>query len=338
MIVTYEAKQFSRGRTAVMGIATLMIAWFHSNVNLPEGSLLSFFKLTGDIGVDMFMLCSGVGIYFALEKHPRFSSFCLSRLKRVVPVFLLATVPWFYYKEFSWGGGRSLRAVLWHCSTLSFWLEGNLTCWYVASILVIYLLTPAYVKLWKKHPRLNMAVLALLYAANYLLGIRLGLYAHLGLPMYRLAAYLMGLSLGKAIREEKTFRIRLPLAAAAGAVLTWVIWAAINKYIPWSLKFFAYGPLALLLALLVSCIPVGRILGYLGKRSLEIYLLYEKTIEIMCNLRPMWVLFSDTNALFALVAFLISLVGAELLARLAQLLLWLAGLPRKLLDRKAPVQ
>ena len=333
MTVTYEASRYSRGRATVMGVATVLILWFHSNVIVPEGSLLEFFKLTGDIGVEMFLIASGAGIYFAVEKYATYRSYILSRLRRVLPVFLLATIPWFLYKEYSWGGGRSLMSVLWNASTLSYWLEGNLTCWYVSSILVLYLLTPAYVKLWKKYPRFHVCAIGAVYLFGSLVVYKTGLLGHLSIFLYRIPVYLWGLSLGKAIREGRAFRINLPLAAAVSAVCLFLVASALGRtgfFVPWSYKYFSYGPLAMVLSLMCSCIPVNPVTNHLGKRSLEIYLLFEKSIEILCNVRPMWALFGTTNIAFCAVALLVTLVGAEILALAAELLV---KLPGRMLDK-----
>ena len=89
MTILYEAKQYSRGKLTIMGVATLMIAWFHSNVNVPQGSLIWFTKWFGDMGVDMFLLASGMGVYMSLEKNSNFWGFMCRRLRRVLPVFLI---------------------------------------------------------------------------------------------------------------------------------------------------------------------------------------------------------------------------------------------------------
>jgi len=340
MTISYEAKRYSQGRLTVMGIATLMIAWFHSNVNVPEGSLIQLWKLTGDLGVDMFLLASGMGVYLSLEKRSEFRGFMANRLRRVLPVFLIATIPWFLYQEFRWGGSRDLVMAFLNASTLTYWFGSNLTCWYVSSILALYLVTPGYVKLWKKHPRLNAVVIGILYVFGYVCVMQLRFLDHLGIFLLRIPVYLMGLYLGKAVKEERIFRIPLLLAGAVAALMAALVVTAMNHssaLIPWSMKYFAYGPLAVMLSFLLSYLPAGKVIGFLGRRSLEIYLLYEKTIEYMSYTRPFWVLFSDTNVRFALVAFAIALVGAEILARMGSLILKIR-IPRKLLDKKEHAQ
>lgn len=329
MTILYEAKQYSRGKLTIMGVATLMIAWFHSNINVPQGSVIWFTKLFGDMGVDMFLLASGMGVYMSLEKDGNFRRFMCRRLQRVLPVFLIVTIPWFIWLEFRYGGNRDLGMALLNASTLTYWFGNNLTCWYVSSILFLYFITPTYLKLWKKYPRLNAAAIGVMFVFGYLGVIQLGLLAHLGLLLLRVPVYLTGLWLGKAVKEEKVFRINLIWTGILAVFLVTVVVITANHgtaLFPGVMKYLLYGPLAVMASFLLSYVPAGKILGFFGRRSLEMYLLYEKTIEYMCNTRAFWGLFSDTNVLFALTAFAITVVGAEILARLGELLLKLADL------------
>ena len=132
------------------------------------------------------------------------------------------------------------------------------------------------------------------------------------------------------------FRINIFWAVVKAALIFALVIIACNQFfeaIPFGMRYFAYGPLAVLLSFLISYLPDSRVIGFFGRRSLEIYLLYEKTIEFMSYTRPFWVLFSDSNVLFALVAFAIATVGAEILARMGALVLKLPTL-RKLIDKK----
>lgn len=216
MTVSYEAKAYSRGRTTVMGIAAAMIVWFHAEYPLQAGTAAEFVKLICDIGVDLFLLASGVGMYFAMEKHGSYRSFLLSRLRRILPVYLLVSVPWFVYLELHWGT-RDWGNCLMNISTLSFWLKGDLTCWYVAGILVLYLVTPLYGRLWKRWDRLNALVIAGWYAVliPMLLGWLPDIFGSATLLAARIPVYLLGLSLGRAVKEERTFRVSLPAAVLA---------------------------------------------------------------------------------------------------------------------------
>ena len=317
MMISYRAERFSSGRTTVMGLATALILWFHCDVVVPEGSLLQFFKWMGDIGVEMFLLASGVGLYFAVEKHPSYGDYLKSRCRRMLPVFLPVTFLWCVYKMAVWGEG-GVGQTLWKLSTMSFWVNGDLSCWYVASIFLLYLVTPVYIRVWKKHPAVHSGVILAVYLFDILVVQRMGVLAHLAIFLYRIPTFLFGLSLGKAIAEKRVIQINIPIVVilAGGCMLLVASCFGMTGFsIPWAYKYFVYGPLAVILSIACSLLPTGPVTNFLGKRSLEIYLLFEKVQEFLCYQPAMWALEGKTKVLFCLVALAVTLVCAEVLAR-----------------------
>lgn len=68
---TAEIKDLSTYRTQLMGMATLMIIACHapaSGVVMPH--LLTRIFTQGNYGVDLFLLLSGLGVYYSLSKQP----------------------------------------------------------------------------------------------------------------------------------------------------------------------------------------------------------------------------------------------------------------------------
>lgn len=271
----------------------------------------------GDIGVEMFLLASGVGLYFAVEKYPSYGDYLKSRFRRILPVFLPVTFLWCVYKAVVWGEG-GIGRILWKLSTMSFWVDGDLSCWYVASILLLYLVTPFYIRVWKKHPSVHLGMILAVYLFDILVVQRMGILAHLAIFLYRIPTFMFGLSLGKMIAEKYIFHINIPIMAifAGGSIL--LIASCFGKTgfsIPWAYKYFVYGPLAVILSIVCSYLPANPVTNFLGKRSLEIYLLFEKVQEFLCYQPAMWALEGKTKVLFCLVALTMTLVCAEVLTR-----------------------
>ena len=140
--ITIDPKRYMDGRITVMGVAAILITWFHCDVIITPGSLLELFKLTGDIGVDMFLFASGAGIYLAANKYPSYFEYLYRRVRRVLIPYLCVYVPVYSYERVMLGGGysRFLKRIL----LLDFWLEGDLGNWYIAGILLLYIITPLY--------------------------------------------------------------------------------------------------------------------------------------------------------------------------------------------------
>lgn len=318
MTIMYDAERLSRNRTTVMGVSTMLILWFHSTTVAQQlaNPWLNFLKMTCDIGVDVFLLMSGIGIYFAVEKYPRYRDYLLGRVKRVIPGFLVTALIWFGYREFSWGGDRNPLNILWHTSTLSYWIEGKLSYWYVPSILLLYVVTPPYQKLCSKYPWLSGCTIAFVVAFDAVVVEKLGVLGHLSIFISRIPIYLTGLILGKAIQEKKIFRVNVLAVAAAASMCLFVVASCLGKTrvaLPWSYKYLAYGPLAVILSAVIAQIPDNPVMNYFGKRSLEYYLLYEKVSGFLADRRVMWPMIEQGNRMFYLVALVLTAVGVEVL-------------------------
>lgn len=89
----------SRFRAEHMGMAMLFVILFH--VGLPRWSDFYGLRRMGNLGVDMFLFLSGVGLWFSWMKNPKneeygarmffkdWLQFYWRRLKRIYPVWLV---------------------------------------------------------------------------------------------------------------------------------------------------------------------------------------------------------------------------------------------------------
>ena len=82
-----ELENISRYRGELMGIAMLFIILFH--VSLPRNDLFFGLRRMGNIGVDMFLFLSGIGLWFSWIKTPSARHFFMKRYLRVYPAWLI---------------------------------------------------------------------------------------------------------------------------------------------------------------------------------------------------------------------------------------------------------
>ncbi len=68
---------FSEHRQALMGGAILCIMLYHSFQGASDGTISRIF-VTGKIGVEFFLIISGVGLYFSLSKDSNLKRFYIS--------------------------------------------------------------------------------------------------------------------------------------------------------------------------------------------------------------------------------------------------------------------
>ena len=144
---TYHFSQISGVRNVLFGIATLLIVAFHS-VHLADASAFPIInKITdgflyyGNIGVDIFLFLSGVGLYYSFSKNRNVKTFYLRRGIRLLPALLLVLAAHngllFLMKKITFV--RFLSNPL----LLSFFIDGDKGAWFFSLLIVLYLVYPA---------------------------------------------------------------------------------------------------------------------------------------------------------------------------------------------------
>ena len=104
----FEVKRISRARQMCMGAAMLMVVFFHSGIGL-QSEFGKFMKEMGDIGVDIFFIMSGLGIYYSLYQNGDALQFFKKRVIRILPAYLIVDGLWFAVFNFvpRSGGGMA---------------------------------------------------------------------------------------------------------------------------------------------------------------------------------------------------------------------------------------
>lgn len=95
--IRYNLGNLSQYRTPLMGMSIIMILLCHARMDgaqLPD-VVLSILSL-GNWGVDIFLLVSGIGMYYSISKkgnNINWEGWILSRLKRVLIPYLILESP-----------------------------------------------------------------------------------------------------------------------------------------------------------------------------------------------------------------------------------------------------
>ena len=131
-----QLAEMSRYRGELMGAAIVFIILFH--VPLARS-------------VDMFLFLSGIGLWYSWVKNPSVSHFYKRRLLRIFPTWLVISSI-YYLQRFNFETGDYLDLFLDITVNWGFWLNDELTFWYVPAIMMLYLWAPLYMKLIQQHP------------------------------------------------------------------------------------------------------------------------------------------------------------------------------------------
>lgn len=293
-----DKRAFSFGRVNEMrpclfGIAIFLIMIFHSPVVLATYNV-RFFKVFCNIGVEMFLVLSAIGLYRSRKNDRRLWPFYRKRIERTVLPLLPVVLVWFGY--FDLLGGAGWRAFFADVTLLTFWTKGFRTEWFVALILVLYAVYPL---LWRlRTARLGALWMWLLIAAFVLLNAVWARFSPVSyerteIAFSRVPSFLLGLLAAPWCEEEK----KAPRGTGAALLALFVVLFAFKflHYLvkPWSRLINA--PLGFLLTVLLAQLcaaakdaPVlrsaERFFAFLGGFTLELYLLHEKVLYCLLRL------------------------------------------------------
>ncbi|MCR4802764.1 MAG: acyltransferase, partial [Lachnospiraceae bacterium] len=137
----------SKYRGQLMGLAIIFVALFHSSLD-HSYLIVDMLCFGGDMGVDIFFLISGFGMYYAFLKKPKLLQFYMKRVSRIVPAwFIVNLIIRFQEDDLTSIDKLFLLKTM---TGFSFWIDGNLYFWYVSAILAFYLITPLFMFLYQK--------------------------------------------------------------------------------------------------------------------------------------------------------------------------------------------
>lgn len=278
----------SQYRTPIMGFAALWIYVFHEWEQIFDNypqlfEIEQFIKRIGFSGVDIFFFLSGLGLIYAIEKYNT-QTFLKRRLERVVIPYCVTALAMMLANEWT-------AEVFWKKLLGYDFLFVNIysLLWFVPAIVILYLLFPAYYRLFKKTGSkiqfTTASLLIWLQLTLFLQGtMRYDLYGFTN----RIPVFLIGVLVGWIIREREVVFTRV----------TWLIWILILGLGLYFAQKTNFEGLYLVVPASNCCIPnlliavsgccllsklfswldrirpgrwVLKFFGFFGKRSLELY-------------------------------------------------------------------
>lgn len=200
-----ELGNISRFRAEQMGAAMLFVILFH--VALDRGDPFYGLRRCGNVGVDIFLFLSGVGLWFSWVKTPDVLRFYRRRLLRIVPTWIVvATV--FYMPDYL-GARRFSRSLVDLIGDITlnwdFWLHDELTFWYVPAIMALYLVAPWYMRLVQSRPVYRWLPLLMVIwcvMVQWVLPIHHAV-GHIEIFWSRVPIFFIGINFGEMVRTRR---------------------------------------------------------------------------------------------------------------------------------------
>ncbi|MBE6824034.1 MAG: acyltransferase [Ruminococcaceae bacterium] len=292
-----ELSDISKYKGEIYGISILWIMLFHATAMLklhydfglpilkPLDALIGY----GNMGVETFLFCSGIFLYFSFYRNPDILSFIKKRLSRLFwPVVIITGLFW-VYKYLVIKHDTSL--FLSKLTMMDFWVSGDQQIWFVACILVCYLIYPyIYSYLFNSKFLNSFLRLVILLAMTALLTLVLRstypeTYKNIEIALTRFPVFFIGCYFGKFVYEKKSlpkyfYAICFALVIFAFVILELKVFSGV-----WRRWFYMVGGIPLTFVIIwvlnfLKCKPLNKFFAFFGTISLNLYVSHIMVIKV----------------------------------------------------------
>lgn len=267
----FSISDISSYRSELMGWAIMWIMMLH--FTFTQIKPLGFLAQYGFTGVDIFMLVSGFGLYFSLEKHTHIFPFYKKRFLRIFPAYYI--IGFFssilLYQD-------SILSYLFRYTTIGFWTGGVYGDWYIPSIVFLYIFMPFIKKLYdRKLWIIIISICGLCLIVSYIL------VANNNIPksephfflLYRIPSFLFGVACAYWVKNgfSNTYYYYILVAGIPFFIYLYPHHHEIYNYKYFSTVFLL--PIITFLLIVISrhCSPINPYISKIGQASLEIYII-----------------------------------------------------------------
>lgn len=148
-----EYSLVSKYRNVIMGLSIISILIFHyvddcRIMHYNYHGLIKYYNiLISSSGVDIFLILSGVGLYYSFKKNNKLKDFFKKRFVRIlIPYFILAIPAWIWYNFILHSNGiiDFFKDLLF----ITLFERGDSWFWYIFMIIICYLIFPYFFSLF----------------------------------------------------------------------------------------------------------------------------------------------------------------------------------------------
>lgn len=269
---TFNLGDLSCYRNQLMGIGAILVILCHisiSNVKFPYVilKLLSF----GNIGVDIFLFVSGIGMGYSLSKvnlKLELLTWYLKRIKRIAIPYIIIICPyWVIYAIYN---DITVVEFIKGILTISYWTNRT-GLWYLSMLLPLYFITPFLYVFFSesslKKFNLLVCIIACVLLGNGVKSDYGTIFYNIQFVIKRLPSYFMGLYLFNYVKTKQEIKINTILCLFC---LYFILNFLLKKY---CLYFLLVIPICSILIYIIKINGIfNSFLNYMGRYSLESYM------------------------------------------------------------------
>ncbi|MBK2404683.1 acyltransferase [Erysipelothrix sp. strain 2 (EsS2-7-Brazil)] len=320
----------SQYRSQIYGFTIIWIVLFHiwesfSKYITYNWVVINFIK-RGNMGVDIFLLLSGISLYYSMKKHPKQSTkdFYKKRFNRLVKIYMLVCLPFFILMKAT--NNYSIEELI---KQLFFMNKNVSTFWFLLVIAICYLVYPILYRLIQKNKKSYIYLGITLYTGLMIIFMTVNMdsYTYYEILLSRIPIFFIGASLGDLVFENKQISEKLIF----GALLVVILYGPmnfllskipfVNYYMPLIRRYelgiqgFSFTILFVIIIQYLTGSKTYIFLGKIGAITLEVYVAHIILRNILLNVIKVPVSTRPQIFLFSLLFVPISLLLGKLLSR-----------------------
>ena len=272
-----ELNDLSKFRTELMGFSTLLILICHSIAYVEMPRILYYGLSLGNLGVDLFLFLSGMGMWYSISNYSRSEIhwYC-DRYKKLFIPYLVSLLP-LEFVQFALGKQleHGIANWLFGITSLRFYVSHN-AAWFIAALIPLYLFAPIFYKFirlyhWKASIFLIILhYIILVIPLDFSSDLVNNICSNIQFVAIRATCFILGMALGKYIKEKKTISVLWLL----GLIAVGVVAVIITRHFVYGYFYFTLPLLYLFIYIIKHCcMQIGRFARFMGTISLESYII-----------------------------------------------------------------
>ncbi len=259
-----------------MGFSAILILLCHfiSYVTVP--SALNYILSIGNVGVDVFLFLSGMGLWFSLDSLYNSNGSIIiwykKRILKIIISYTIVIIPFTLWRIL--GQDWSLFDALLFFSTVMYWFNHN-GVWFIAMIIPLYIISPVLYQFLRRNRIIKTVVFIILcYALSYNIfdysTEGLSFIYNVKFVVLRIPAFIVGMCTGIYVKEGKKIK---PYYTAILVLMASALMLILTKHLVFTYLFLTVFILVFVAKFIDKIQICTKVLRFMGIISLESYLL-----------------------------------------------------------------
>lgn len=273
----FNLGHLSKYRMELMGKSALLILICHSIAYIEMPQELRYMISFGNIGVDLFLFLSGMGMWYSISKFKGgIFNWYFDRYKKLfVPYFLVVLS----IEAVQFALGKQLEHNIWNyllgISSLRFYVSHD-AAWFIAALIPLYLFAPCFFYFIKQYHWIAVTLLIFLHYMILLIPLFFtseivnNIIGNIQFVAVRAICFIIGMALGPYIKNGNIISIKWLI----GIAITGFFVVVFTVRFVYGYFFFVLPLLSVFCYILEKCGDLlKRFFRFMGKITLESYIL-----------------------------------------------------------------